>query len=417
MISISQELKEKLEKVKCYLELLEDPISIEKNSDGVYAVRDGNNKIIPGALRYGDDTGKPSVTMLGGIHMNELSGIYALLKFHKRWAKGIRPGGGIVYTSIGHPERTKEFIEAALNSDEMSPSTWSDFRQTNDFFNFNRISWNILTGKEFANANEQRAHDIIKNIIIPSRGRVLDIHNTSTEAPPMVTLFMEKGDSPEESVDRMKAAGVTDGLPIRDYVIWEPGPYNGMESIRSSGDNDHNTMPILIETGAGFDPGSFDRANDYAQIWLRNVTGLKLDENINPDDSGEIVRAHYVETGALYHPCVRPQDYRYMNREAFEEAKKDTLVLIRDRSLIDSITTWSTKARRAIEKLNDKALKKDRLDNFKPMKKGDIIAIGLKTGMEIRSPQDGYVLMVGTDPFIKPTFNETFANLGIMLFG
>jgi len=49
------------------------------------------------------------------------------------------------------------------------------------------------------------------------------------------------------------------------------------------------------------------------------------------------------------------------------------------------------------------------------MEKGEFIVIGLNTGLEIRSFQDGFVLMVGTDPFIKPTFNETFANLSIML--
>jgi hypothetical protein len=99
----------------------------------------------------------------------------------------------------------------------------------------------------------------------------------------------------------------------------------------------------------------------------------------------------------------------------FEAAKKDTLILIRDWPAIDKIKGWSTKARQVLDTLKELPLPSDRLDNFKPMKKDELIAIGLNTGLEIRSFQDGFVLMVGTDPFIKPTFNETFANLAIML--
>jgi hypothetical protein len=297
----------------------------------------------------------------------------------------------------------------------MPPATWSSYGRTDDFFNFNRIPWDILSRKKFDNRHEQHAHDIIKYTIIPSQGKVLDIHNTSTDALPMVTLFMEIGEEPEKSVERMKLTNVTKDLPIRDFIIWKPGPYNGMESIRSFGEIDDHTIPILIEAGAGFDPNSFDNANDYTQIWLRNVIGLELDETPRQEDSADVVRCHYVETDALYHPQIRPQDYSYLNPEALAEAKKDTLILIRDWSSIDQIKEWSGKARLVLESLKELALLNDRLDNLKPIKKGEIIAIGLKTGLEIRCPQDGYVLMVGTDPIIKPTFNETFANLAIMI--
>lgn len=50
-----------------------------------------------------------------------------------------------------------------------------------------------------------------------------------------------------------------------------------------------------------------------------------------------------------------------------------------------------------------------------PIKEGDIIAIGLKTGLEIRSPHDGVVMMVGASPTIEPAYKETFANIGISL--
>jgi hypothetical protein len=48
-------------------------------------------------------------------------------------------------------------------------------------------------------------------------------------------------------------------------------------------------------------------------------------------------------------------------------------------------------------------------------KGGDIIAIGLNTGLEIRSPQDGIVMMVGASPTIEPEYKETFVNIGITL--
>ena len=50
-----------------------------------------------------------------------------------------------------------------------------------------------------------------------------------------------------------------------------------------------------------------------------------------------------------------------------------------------------------------------------PIKAGDIIAVGLNTGLEIRSPQDGIVMMVGASSTIEPEFKETFANIGIAL--
>ncbi len=416
MISISAKLKKRFAEVRDYLDLLEDPMGLEDRFPGISAVRDNRNRIIPGALRYGDENIKNSVTILGGIHMNELSGLYALLRFHRDWLAGSRPKNMTVLTAIGHPERTREFIDAVLSTDRMSPTAWSDFRRTKDLYNFNRISWDILTKKELAGNDEQRAHDIIKHVIAPSRGRVLDLHNTSTEAPPIVTLFMEEGDTPQQSVDRLKATGVTNNLPIRDFIIWKPGPYNGMESIRSFGEYDSDAQPILIESGTGFDPDSFERAYQYARIWLNNVANLDLEEPATDSESLQhVTHAHYVETGALYHPHVRPLDFRYMDSKAFKEAEKDTLVLIRDRPSLNAITGWSEKARLALEKLNDQNLAKDRLDNFKPISKGDIIAIGLKTGLEIRSPQDGHVLMVGSDPCITPAFNESIANFSIML--
>ncbi|MFK5953961.1 MAG: hypothetical protein QM498_12940 [Desulfobacterium sp.] len=415
MIPLTKELKEKLEKVKCYLEMLTDPVNIEKIFVDVYAVRNENNEIIPGALCYDTHNSGESVTILGGIHMNETSGIHALLEFHNRWVNGKRPKGGKIFTAIGDFNRITEFIDTVLETETMSPTIWSSFGRTDDSFNFNRIPWDILSKKKFENRHEQHAFNIIKHTIIPSRGKVLDIHNTSTNAPPMVTLFMETGEAPEKSVERMKLTKVTSGLPIRDFILWKPGPYNGMDSIRSFGEIGDNTIPLLIEAGAGFDPKSFDRANDYAQIWLRNVIGMELDESPIQDDSTDIVRAHYVETAALYHPQIRPQDYLHLDPSLLEAAKKDTLILIRDWPGIDKIKGWSTKARQVLDTLKELPLSSDRLDNFKPMKKGEIIAIGLKTGLEIRSRQDGFILMVGTDPFIKPTFNETFANLSIML--
>ncbi len=60
----------------------------------------------------------------------------------------------------------------------------------------------------------------------------------------------------------------------------------------------------------------------------------------------------------------------------------------------------SSKTRKSLNRLAQQKLNKDRLDNFMPIKEGDIIAIGLNTGLEIRSPLDG---------------KEAFANIGTML--
>jgi hypothetical protein len=117
----------------------------------------------------------------------------------------------------------------------------------------------------------------------------------------------------------------------------------------------------------------------------------------------------------LYHPGVKPEDYSYLDKETLAAAKDDTFVLIRDWQTVNNITGWSEKARKVLDKLAKEKLNKDRLDNFMPIKAGDIIAVGLNTGLEIRSPQDGIVMMVGASSTIEPEYKETFANIGIAL--
>ena len=79
------------------------------------------------------------------------------------------------------------------------------------------------------------------------------------------------------------------------------------------------------------------------------------------------------------------------------------------------IVGWSKKNQASFSKLEGQELPKDRLDNFMPIKEGDIVAIGLKAGLKIRSPHDGVVMMVGASPTIEAVYKETFANIGIML--
>ncbi len=416
MIPISAELKEKLEKVRAYLEILESPLGNEVLHEGVHAVRDDNDRIIPGCLQYGNSPDKDSVTLLGGIHMNELSGIYALLEFHDRWLKGHRPENTTVLTGVGHPGRSRAFIDAIIQMDEVAPTTWSRFGRTEDFFNFNRIPEDILSGRITSGPHGRRAYDLVKKVVIPSRGRILDIHNTSTIAPPMLTLFMEEEEPPMESVRRIKATNATRGLPVHDFIIWQPGPYNGVESIRSFGKRRRDAVPILVETGAGFDPESFDRADLCLRIWLSNIAGLDFGEFSCPDSWDETNQNYYVEADALYHPHVRPRDYQSLAKDLYAKAEKDTLVLIRDRASLENIH-WSAAARRVLDTLDERKLHKNRLDNFQPIFKNEIIALGIETGLEIRCPRDGFVLMVGTDPFVEPTFNESFANIGIKVQG
>jgi hypothetical protein len=91
MIEIVEELKIKLSAVRQHLQLLAGPGIAERRFDGISAVRDERNEVIPGALCYETGVAGPDVAILGGIHMNEMSGVYALLKFHARWLNGVRP--------------------------------------------------------------------------------------------------------------------------------------------------------------------------------------------------------------------------------------------------------------------------------------------------------------------------------------
>ena len=84
MVEIVDGLKIKLIAVRQHLQLLAEPRLAERGFDGISAVRDEHNEVIPGALCYGAGADGPDIAILGGIHMNEMSGVYALMKFHRR---------------------------------------------------------------------------------------------------------------------------------------------------------------------------------------------------------------------------------------------------------------------------------------------------------------------------------------------
>ena len=188
-----------------------------------------------------------------------------------------------------------------------------------------------------------------------------------------------------------------------------------MESIRSVVEADNGAIPILVENGGGSNPESFENADVYTQIWLRNIMGLESKEEIIRRESIKVNRNHYIETSELYHPGVKPEDYSCLDKEMLDEAKEDTFVLMRDWQIVNNINGWSKKSRQALSKLVGQKLPKNRLDNFTPIKEGEIIAIGLRSGLEIRSPHDGVVMMVGASPTIEPIYKETFANIGVIL--
>lgn len=408
-VVVSAELKAKLTELRPHLVLLSDPLGAENKAQGIEAVLDDEGQAITGLLRYRASQEGPVAAILGGIHMSELSGVSALLKFHERWLRGARPKSGSVIVVTADPKRALEFIDRVLHAETVPKEEWVSFNLTRDKFNFNRIPFDILN-TEGSTPDERHAYRIAKYVLAPAEGKVLDIHNTSVEAPPMVTLFMKQDETPEMSIARINRIGVADGLPIHDFIVWKPGPYNGMESMRSLGDSGSDTAPILVETGASFDASSFARADRFAQLWLMNSMGLEPNREFASARSAQAARTYYVETGAMYHPAVRPEDYDYLSRESFAEAKTDTFILIRDSQSLDDIVGWSSKGEKTLHKLDRSALRKNRLDNFMAIKKGDIVAIGLNTGLEIRAPQDGFVLMAGANPYIKPTLNESFIN-------
>jgi len=414
MIEIVEDLKIKLTAVRQHLQLLAGPGIAERSFDGVYAVRDEQDEVIPGALCYRTGASGPDVAILGGIHMNEMSGVYALLKFHVRWLNGVRPKCGNIYVATGKIERALEFTDTVIAAENVSPDLWSSFHATRDQFNYNRIPFDILT-KKISNDFERHALQIVRHILKPTRGKILDLHNTSIDAAPMVTMFMQEGETPAMSIKRINATGVTDDFPIQDFIVWKPGPYNGVESIRSIVDAEIANLPILVENGGGANPASFDAADFHTQVWLKNVTGMALQDDVTGRQSINIERNYYVETNALYHPDVKPEDYSHLDQETLKAAKKDTFVLIRDLRSANAMTGWSDKARQALHKLEEKNYSSSRLDNFQPINKGDLLAIGLKSGLELRSPCDGVVMMIGASTVVVPENRETYANIGTRL--
>ena len=155
----------------------------------------------------------------------------------------------------------------------------------------------------------------------------LDLHNTSEDAAPMVTLFMQEGETPEMSIARLNSTGVAKDLPVRDFIIWKAGPYNGMESMRSVVEAETGAISILIENGGGSNPESFENADIYMQIWLKNVLALTVEEEAIKKGSVAIGRKHYIETNELYHPAVKLEDYSYLDKETVESANRESLLL------------------------------------------------------------------------------------------
>ncbi len=127
MIEIVEELKIKLTAVRQYLQLLAEPGIAEQSCDGISAVRDERDDVIPGALCYGTGVSGPDVAILGGIHMNEMSGVYALLQFHARWLNGVRPKSGNIYVATGKIERALEFIDTVMAVKHISPDIMECF--------------------------------------------------------------------------------------------------------------------------------------------------------------------------------------------------------------------------------------------------------------------------------------------------
>ncbi len=416
MIRITDALKEIFRQVRVHLQLLADPVRAERSFDGVFAIFDEHQQVVPGALRYSVRTGDagPDLAILGGIHMNEMSGVYALQKLHQRWLDGERPKCENIYVATGKIERALEFIDTAINAENMPAELWSSFNATEDHNNYNRIPFDILT-KSINNEFERHALQIVKHVLRPAKGKILDLHNTSIDAAPMVTMFMQNDETPEKIIQRISATGVVNNLPIRDFIVWKPGPYNGVESIRSIEQAETGSMPILVENGGGANPGSFDAADLHTQVWLKNVTGRGLEEGVAGLRSAAVQRIYYIETNALYHPDVKPEDYSYLDEESLSVVRKESFVLIRDWPSANAIPGWSEKARRALSELEKNNYSKNRLNNFMPIKKGEVIAIGLNSGLELRSPSDGVVMMVGASPVILPENRETFANIGVML--
>ncbi|RLA12657.1 MAG: hypothetical protein DRQ59_07110 [Gammaproteobacteria bacterium] len=225
-------------------------------------------------------------------------------------------------------------------------------------------------------------------------------------------MFMQDGETPAMVIERINATGVTEDFPIQDFIVWKPGPYNGVESIRSIVDAETGNLPILVENGGGANPASFDAADLHTQIWLKNVTGMEPEGEVTGSQSASFERNYYVETNALYHPDVKPEDYSQLDQETLEAAKKDTFVLIRDLCSARAMTGWSDKARQALNALEGKNYSSSRLDNFMPINKGDLLAIGLNSGLELRSPGDGVVMMIGASTVVVPENRETYANIG-----
>lgn len=329
MIEICARLKSKLEAVCYHLELMADPHSAQQPAEGIHAIRDDNGDIVPGALRYGAENTGPCAAILGGIHMNEMAGVYALLKFHERWLSGVRPQSGTIYVATGHIERALEFINLVIKSDRISPEIWGPLRATKDHCNYNRVAFDILT-KPISGHFERHVYQIVKYVLEPARGMVLDLHNTSDDAEPMVTLFMESGETPDMSINRLNGSGVTRDLPIRDYIYWNPGPYNGMESIRSVVPSAPESLSILVENGGGANPDSFDNADVCTQIWLRNVMGMEPDDQVMAGIKNTVKRHQYFESSELYHPAVKPEDYSHLSKDIFDDVKEDTFILVRD---------------------------------------------------------------------------------------
>lgn len=190
---------------------------------------------------------------------------------------------------------------------------------------------------------------------------------------------------------------------------------NGVESIRSIIAAEPGTIPILVESGNASNPASFNAADIYAQIWLENVMDMEPDQKAKSWSENKVDRNYYVETHALYHPDVKPEDYSHLDEETLQAARNDRFVLIRDRHSVTAITGWSDKARQVLNNLAESDFSKTHLNNFVPIKKGDILAIGQNIGLEIRSPGDGVVLMVGASSIVESAFRETFANIGITM--
>lgn len=356
------------------------------------------------------DSGKPGPTL--GItaitHGNEIAGLATLPTLIILQEMGLIQHGKVIYTA-DNMRATAEYFQAYRQDDKAAMRT---ARSAKGDINMNRLPTDTMDpghdpGHSYAQARARELKPFWDQFDVG-----IDLHTTSTPAPPMIITH----DEPDEKRKHLFA-----NLPSADWITGIYDYLNGysVTDFFGRGNPQEKAVTLTLECGQHLDPLSAQAARNGALTLMENLGlvmgGQALDRSLSPTLNNlkkvsifnhfrlpRVPKGSEPPEEALFHPAHDPKKpldklvaEGRITAEFADAIRNDTFVLVNGRE---------EAGKPRLLRHNDPVLdpKAAVWLNFERVEQGDVIARGEKTGVELIAPRDGHILMAPANPVIDP---------------